>query len=234
MSQIPSYLDYSDVPNGFFTKTKDAQGNDPYKNERDLFSALISEAYNKHGVTMTYYSLSFNLSADPLNGEDNNRTIMRQFDTMAFFTLPREDKLWSRFGIENMDTFSIFISKRHFNSVSQFDFAKGDPIKYDPLFPKIGDLIRSQYNNFLYEVTDVKEEAGMFLISKAHVWELILKPYRDEHLSLSASTSADMGSIAPFVDKDDPFNISGFIKSKEDEVMYNPPPTEKPTDDFWS
>ena len=234
MSTMPSYLDYDKVPNQWFTKTKRADGSDPYANERELFDLWITEAYNKMGVTLTYYAVSFDTSYDKLFGEDNDRRIARKFDFMAFYSLPREEKLWSKFGIEGMDSFSMFVSKRHFNTVSQYDFAKDDPTTYNSYTPKIGDIINSQYNNYYYEITDVKEEAGMFLLSKQHVWELIVKPFRNEHFNLSASTSADMGAIGTIIDTEDPFNVKDFIKDNKDEVIYNPPPTEKSDDSFWS
>ena len=234
MSTLPSYKAYDNVPNGWFTKTKRADGSDPYANERELFDLWVTEAYNKHGITLTYYAISFDTSHDKLFAEDNDRRVARKFDCMAFYSLPREEKLWSKFGIEGMDSFSMFISKRHFNTVSKYDPSKEEQTQNDSYNPKIGDLVRSQYNNYLYEITDVKEETGMFLLSKQHIWELVVKPFRDEHLNLSASTSADMGAIIPFIDKDDPFNVKEFVEENKEEVIYNPPPTEKADDSFWS
>jgi hypothetical protein len=231
---IPSYLDYSSVPNNFFVKSKRADGSDPYANERNLFSSLICESYNKFGVTMTYYVVSFNLSADRLNGEDNDRSIIRKFDFMAYYQLPKEDRLFSKFGIEGLDQFSVFVSKLHFNTASKFDFSKENPEANDAYMPKIGDIILAQYNNSLLEITDVKEETGMFLLSKQHIFEFICRPYRDEHLNLLASTSADMVAISPFVDKEDPFDIKNFILSAAPNIEYVPPSTEKPSDEFWN
>ena len=120
---------------------------------------------------------------------------------MGWYQLPREEKLWAKFGIVGMDQFSVLVSKRHFKVASQFDFAVNDPIGYGEYIPKIGDIMLAQYNGYLYEIVDIKEETGMQLLSKQHIWEFIVKPYKDEHLSLSASTSATIGYIAPYVNK---------------------------------
>ena len=195
-----TYTRYSDVPNGWMTKTAGTQG-DPYASERELVDLLVTESFNKNGITMTYHIVTFNISADPLFGEDNNRTIERKFDVMGWYQLPREEKLWAKFGIVGMDQFSVLVSKRHFKVASQFDFAVNDPIGYGEYIPKIGDIMLAQYNGYLYEIVDIKEETGMQLLSKQHIWEFIVKPYKDEHLSLSASTSATIGYIAPYVNK---------------------------------
>lgn len=234
MSTYASYNKFDDVPNGWFTKTKRADGSDPYANERELFDLWITEAYNKFGVTLTYYAISFDTLHDPLFGEDNNRRIARKFDFMGFYSLPREEKLWSKFGIEGMDSISIFVSKRHFRVTSKHNFAKEEDVQYSEYIPKIGDIVCAQYNNYYYEITDVKEETGMYLLSKQHVWELVCKPFRNEHLSLSASTSADMGAISTIIQTEDPFNIKQFVEDNKEEVIYNPPPTEKPDDSFWN
>jgi drug/metabolite transporter (DMT)-like permease len=46
------------------------------------------------------------VSGNKIFGEDNNRSFVRKFEFMAFYTLPREEKLWNKFGIAGMDQFS--------------------------------------------------------------------------------------------------------------------------------
>ena len=155
------YLDYGYLPNGWMTKSP-VTTNDQYFSERRLFDLWTTEAYNKHGVSMVYYPISFDLNYDKLYGEDLDRKVIRKFDLMCFYTLPREEKLWSRFGIENMDNFSMFCSKKHFQIASTYDYTQ-TTISYGSYIPKIGDIIKSKFNDMMYEIIDVKEESGQFI-----------------------------------------------------------------------
>jgi len=182
MTLSATYLNYSDLPNGVLTKRNDGK----YDSERQLFDLFITEAYNKHGVSLTYNVISFDTSYMPLFGEDNNRRLVRSFQCMGFYQLPKEEKLWTKFGIEGMDQFSIFISKRHFDTASQYDDTQTTQ-SFSAYIPCVGDVINANYNNYFYEIVDIKEEAGMYLMSKQHVWELMVKPLRLGKFTTSGS-----------------------------------------------
>lgn len=208
----------TNMKNGWLTKC------DPvYNNERKLFDCLITEAYNQHGVCLVYYVTSYNKNYDKVWGEDNNRFFERKFNFMAYYSLPREEKMWSKFGIQGMDTFSMFVSKLHFRDASTYGMTNVNSNQintYQPYIPLVGDIIKSEYNNYIYEIVEVKEEIGMYLLSKQHIWEFIVKPYKDEHISLSATTSAGMSEISAYTNKSsDVFNISDVVDNKKD--LYN-------------
>lgn len=230
-----AYLQYPDVPNEYITKCVTSNyggsvGN--YNNERELYDVMVTEAYNKHGVCMDFYVTSYNTSHDKIWGEDNNRQYVRRFEIMAFFNLPREERLWSKFGIEGMDSFSMYVSKRHFWEASQYNDVRTNPNAFPPYIPKAGDYIFAKYNKYIYEIVEVKDEVMMNLLSKQHVWEFMVKPFKDGKIAVSPLTSA--APIADFTNKKtDKFDITGTINTKKDNVNYRPGATEcNPKDPF--
>jgi hypothetical protein len=235
MAEISGTLwDFSDLPNGFLEKTGNISG-DVYATERNLFSVLATEAYNKHGVAMTYYQVNCDTGTNNrLLGEDNDRKIQRCFNIMAFYQLPKHEQLWSKFGIEGMDNFSIFITKRHFATVSKYDSTMTSAI-YPSAIPMIGDLVVPKYNNLIYEIIDRKEEQGMFLTSQQHFFELIVRPMRERKLTLSGDTSGTIAISGSIDMKQDVFDLSGIASSMNETIKYNPTTTETtPTDEFWN
>jgi len=228
-----NYLDYSDIPNDYITKCKVSNyegsvGN--YNNERELFDVMVTEAYNKHGVCMDFYVTSYDKNYDKIWGEDNARNFVRRFEVMAFFNLPREERLWSKFGIEGMDSFSMYVSKRHFWEASRYDDLQTDSTAYEPYIPKVGDYIYSKFNKYIYEIVEVKDEVMMNLLSKQHVWEFLVKPFKDEKIATSPLTSA--APIADYTNQTtDKFDVTGTIDEKKDDVNYNPPGTECDSND---
>lgn len=192
-----------------------------YDNERKLYDLLITEAYNLNGVCCSYFPVSVNTSYDKIFGEDMSQQIQRSFEIMAYFDLPRETKTFSTQGQLWIDKFHIYISKRHFAAAST-----------DNYLPKIGDLVRSQYNDVYYEVLSVKAEEEQFLQAK-HSWDLTVRVYVDKHQSVNPETSASMGSLPEYVDKSDLFNIGEWINNEKGNALYSPEVTEcAPKDPF--
>lgn len=191
-----------------------------YDNERKLYDLLITEAFNNHGVCCSYYPVSINTSYDKVFGEDMSQQIERSFEVMAYFDLPRETKSFSTQGQLWVDKFHIFISKRHFAAAS------------GSYLPKIGDLIKSQYNDVYYEILSVKAEEEQFLQAK-HSWDLTVRVYVDKHQTVNPATSADMGSLPSYVDQSDTFNIGEWLNNEKGNVLYTPGATEcAPKDPF--
>lgn len=113
-----------------------------YNNERDLVHNLLSESFNHHGVKCEYFLVSFDVQYDRIFGEDNNQRVERKFPMMAYFDLPTEEDRWTPFGIEGLDSFSIYTSYNIFKQCSG-----GMPN------PRVGDLIKPAYNDYYYEIT---------------------------------------------------------------------------------
>lgn len=184
-----------------------------YDNERKLYDLFLTEAFNLHGVCCDYFEISVDTSYDKVFGEDMNQMIVRNFEIMAKFDLPRETKSFSTQGQLWLDKFHIYISKKHFASASS------------EYLPKIGDIIRSQYNDVYYEVLSVKAEEEQFLQAK-HSWDLTVRVYVDKHQNVNPATSADMGSLPSYVDNTDLFNIGTWINNEKGNALYTPDPTE--------
>lgn len=228
-----TYINYPDIPNQYINKCVNSRyagsvGN--YNNERELFDLLVTEAYNKHGVCMDFYVTSYDKNYDKIWGEDNNRNFIRRFEINAFFTLPREERLWSKFGIEGLDSFSLYVSKRHFWTASQYDEDQAISDAFKPHIPKVGDYLYSKYNKYIYEIVEVKDEVMMNLLSKQHVWEFLVKPFKDEKIATSPLTSA--APIADYTNKDsDIFDVTDDVNNKKDDVNYDPPDTDCSSND---
>lgn len=214
ISTSGNYLEYSDLPNDWFSKC-----NSSYDTERELFKVVQMEAYNTFGVSIIFYKTTYNKKYDKIWGEDGERYITEYWeDVMSYFNLPREDKMWTKFGMEGMENFSMYVSKEHFEYMTS------------GYIPRMGDIIQTEYNNNLYEIVEVKEEAGMYMLSKQYTWEIIVRPYKvEDNISLSASISG--APIANYINTSDIFNIKNDIDVKKEDKLYIPKPTEKPVND---
>jgi hypothetical protein len=149
---------------------------------------------------------------------------------MSYFTLPREEKLWNKFGIAGMDQFSMYASKRHFKTASTYDFDQISANTYPAYIPQIGDIVMSDYAKYIYEIVEVKEEIGMYLLSKQHVWELIVKPFKDEHISVPADVSATMPEMTKYANKStDIYDTRTTVDTRKTSVVYQPKSNEKPS-----
>ncbi|MFA5484963.1 MAG: hypothetical protein WC260_01815 [Candidatus Pacearchaeota archaeon] len=193
---------------------------DNYDNEKLLFDLWSTEAYNQRGVCTQYYVASYNKKYNRIWGEDGNRRFIRFFECMVFYNLPLEDKMWTKFGIEGTDNITMWSTKRHFKEASMYND--------NEYIPQIGDVIRSNHDNNYFEITEVGEQVALFLQSKQHVWEFLVKPFKDEHIKLSNETIDS--PIKNFTDKNkDIFDISSVVDSKKENIIYKPKPGEKPT-----
>ena len=79
-----------------------------------LYKDLNMESINIHGTPMMYYAVSYDTAYDHLFGEDDDRRVARKFLIKARFELPKELEQYAKFGIEGLDNFPMFVSKKHF------------------------------------------------------------------------------------------------------------------------
>jgi len=195
-----------------------------YDNERNLVSVLINEYYNKFGVCLDYYITSYDTSYDKIWGEDNNRRYIRNFEVQGYLDIPKEDKIWSKFGIEGTDEVRVWISKRNFEA-SSIDKTNTQIYKA----PQIGDIIRTDYSNYFYEITEVAEDSGNYFQSRQHVWELTIRPMKNENIESSPGVSGT--PIEQITSLDDIFDIKNTVDVKKDDVLYEPESGEQPNKD---
>ena len=150
---------------------------------------------------------------------------------MAYYALPQEEKQWTKFGIEGQDNFSLYVSKRHFRAASRFDTTHTNPTAYSEYIPQISDVIMANYNKYIYEIVEVKDEIGMFLQSKQHVWEFIVRTFKDEHIS-TTNTPLSADYIADYTDKDsDVFDQTSAVNVEKVPILYTSASNEKPSND---
>tara|TARA_Y100000310_G_C20704329_1_gene833667 strand:- start:33779 stop:34708 length:930 start_codon:yes stop_codon:yes gene_type:complete len=217
------YTDYPALPNGWFTKCSPA-----YDNEREFYKMTQMEAYNTFGVPCLYYKMEYVFSAsDKIWGEKNDRVFSEYwYDVQTSFKLPRENKQWSKFGISDLNNFTMYMSKEHFKCVTSASGENG-------WIPQQGDLIQTEYNSNIYEITEVKEEAGMYFLDKRYTWELIVTPFKDEFVSITGNVSAS--PLSAYADKpDDIFDVRNPVDVEKEDIIYKPPAQEKPNNDPWA
>lgn len=220
MSYSADFMDYNNsLPdNEFFVVTS------AYECEQNLYESLLTEAYNKRGVPCEYYLTSFDTDYNPVFGEDGNREFIRSFPVMTYYELPKELELWSKFGIEGLDNFQMSMSKRHFSAACQ-----ANDNEYTR--PKVGDVIKANYNDRFYEIIDVGEEEQIFL-QKKHTWILTVSVFKDTHIQVNPILSADM--IADYTDKEtDIFNLSATIEDEKGDILYDKPCSEEGQNNVW-
>jgi hypothetical protein len=207
------YLNYNPLPDYSTNLCSKA-----YDNDRELAAMVNMEAWNMYGVKIVYYKATYNTNYDRIWGEDGDRHVTEFWNVMSYFQLPRENKVWGKFGIEGVNDFSMFISKEHFR------------FKTDDYIPKIGDLVLALSDNKFYEITEVKEEAPMFMLSKQYAWELICRKMKIEQ-DISVSPALSATPIAQMYNTKDIFNINNNIDIDKEPILYEPIKGEKPVND---
>jgi len=213
-----NYNSWSAMPNGWLRKCQSA-----YDVERELYAVVQMEAYNLHGVELVYYPATYNVSANRIWGEDNNRTYTSAIEIKSYYDLPKEEELWTKFGIEGIDNFHIYVNKMHFNAMTGgtglYPISGG-------YTPKVGDALMAKYNGHFYEITDVSHEEEMFQQYK-HAWDLTVRPFKDEFVGLNNTTSATEISAVTNQDEDI-FDISDDINTFKETIIFSAGPCEEP------
>lgn len=223
LPETTEYDEYSAMPNNFFQEE-----NPEYDADSKLYDILLTEAYNINGVPMTFYVVGYDTSKDPIFAEDTNKSIERKFDIMAYYELPEEVETFSSFGIDFTDNFHIYVSMRHFSVASKYN-QNGEPNKYPSYIPKVGDLLKAKYNNFYYEIVNVKKEEQQFL-KRPHTWDMIVKSMKVEHHNVKAEAKDGIQNIT---NMDDVLGINGPLNTKKDNVNYDISHTEEPPSDLF-
>jgi len=193
-----------------------------YNREKELFELQITEYINQHGVCCVYYITTYNPNYNRIWGEDNDSFFVRSFDFMAMFELPTEIGVHSVQGFNLQETFHMYTTQKHFSAAlrtngicSQF---------YDDATPNVGDIIQSKYNHRFWEIVDVSFESRDMFLQTKHTWDLSVIPWVNDHMSLSAATSANMGTILTNqVNTEEIFNIAEIVDEKKEPIKYNPP-----------
>jgi hypothetical protein len=229
MADISSLFASPAMPTEYF------QIQSQYVNDKKLYDSVITEAYNKFGVPMVYYVVDYDKNYDKIFGEDMDRVIERKFNCMAYYELQEEIEMFTKWGIEGIDNFHLYISKSHLEIASTYNIdgtmsgSTSGEGTYPSYTPKRGDIIRSVYNDRWYEIVNIQQEQEQFLQTK-HSWDLIVKIRKDEHMTVSDALSAD--GISDITDiQNDIYNLSGAVELEKPDIIYAPGPGERAVDD---
>jgi len=218
-----------------------------YAQEKFMYSLLNTEIVLKFGILCKYFVIDYNKDHNPIFGEDEKPITNITPDEYSFTVkampteLPKEDTEWGSFGQDSTESMKLFIPIEHFRRMSLV-FDK------DAHKPKIGDLIKTEYNDFFLEVTFVTTSSSdeKFLQS-SHTYELsVRKMVIDESIESVVdgfgmdelvdmfNTNSSKLDISDKIDEmkngtdnelgKDTFPTSGKGKNK---VLYDPKITEK-------
>jgi hypothetical protein len=173
-----------DIDNNFWDKDTPCKAN-----ESSLYDTLNTGMINQYGVPAVWYMVDYSTNNEKVFGEDNDRLVQRKFNIVYMIDqLLQDDKLWSKWGVEGMDNFRIYISKPHFREASKYD--PNGVLAYYQYEPKPGDILMSTHNNVFYEAIEVKNRYELFL-QRSHTWEVTLRPLVNKHYTLSPILSGD-------------------------------------------
>jgi len=150
--------------------------------EYALFESVVEEITEISGWDIHYFiKLVTPENTDGLYGEDANTEYTDSYSTNLIYDVTDETNILDSFGITSDDTIQYMqIPKIIFKR--DVGYEHGD----ENLKPKPGDVIRTLWNNKLYEIVDVGSEQNIFQGRKM-VWEFITRPYRHAEESDSAN-----------------------------------------------
>ncbi len=191
-----------------------------YDKERSILGQQLSEYVNMYGFTVNFYDVTYNKNYDRIWGEDGDRTITSETPMKAYYDLNsiQDVFIWDKWGMDNMNDFSIFIPK----AIFEFNATQSRP--------QTGDLVWLTQHRELYSIVDVKDTSTLFLMSKQYIWEIVLSKATIEP---NAALSDDLQDsvIAKFFNTDDIFDISKDVETLVDPIIYNPIDGEKASED---
>lgn len=141
-----------------------------------LFDSVISEATDIMGFPIEYRTLLVNREdVDDLYGEDPNIGWSEPYRTKLIYEPSNEMEVLNAFGFSSDDAITaMMMAKAVFSRDVSYDF-----------IPKVGDVIKTLWNNKTYEIVDVGAESKIFQ-GKKMVWDFICRPFRHSNQSSSA------------------------------------------------
>lgn len=210
------YKTFSKLPS-FLTQKCSAR----YNGERELIQVLSQEAVTKFGIATQYYRISYNEdgeTVDMIFGENQNRTVLSVWDNiMMWYRLERENRIWSKFGIDSNDSITANIPKAHFMHIT------------NGYIPNPGDVFIENGTGRAFEILERKEgdPISVPLQSRQYMWELKCVLYsRQEFLNFTNDTKNT--KLYTIMSSKDKLDIRDVVDVKKEEVLYKPSPTEKP------
>lgn len=196
-----------------------------YDGLRETYQLLTDDYILKFGVPTQYYYVSYNEDYDRIWGEDNNRYVLKVWDNvMCWYKMQRDNQFWNKFGKDNQIKFTMYIPKKHFESVT------------DGYIPQAGDLFIENSTGRIMEILDRTEggDDASWLQSKRYLWEIDVVVYnRVERLGFADETKNSL--LAKLINTNvDRYDVTNDIDNKKESVLYDPKPNEKAQQNPWS
>lgn len=158
---------------------------DPNNPEHALFESAISEYTSIAGWPIYYYIKLESNVVDKMYGEDPNAQYTDAYETKLVYEPTEETNVLNSFGITSDETIQYMqIPKIIFESDIEEEYQYNNNTS-DSIIPKVGDCVRTLWNNKIYEIVEVGSEQKIFQ-GKKLVWEVITRPYRHSQESASA------------------------------------------------
>ncbi|MCK5020475.1 MAG: hypothetical protein KAS32_25790 [Candidatus Peribacteraceae bacterium] len=172
----------------------------PTNCEHHLFESTLCEITDIQGFPVEYRLLL--PENDWLHGEDPNAKLSYPSFTKAIYTPQNETNILDMFGLTADDTMQYV-------SIPKSIFARDLSMMYSDTLgpsayvqPRVGDIIKTLWNDRNYEVVNISEEENIFM-AKKFVFDMIVKPFRfseqsDEHREVFSGLPDDpFESIVP-------------------------------------
>jgi len=189
--------------------------------EQDLFKGYITEFTDIAGIRIEYYIRDESIEMDDLYGESTNTSYMTPKETKIVYDVTEEPTMTTGFGINSEEQIQYAL-------MPKFTFTRDVSGGYSP---KPGDVIKTIWNNRVYEIADVDEEAHIFHLNK-QIWSFILKPFRFSDQSQSIGNNVGPDDITQFNRDPSPelnpdtttqpltaYGDNKFIEEESDEII---------------
>lgn len=151
--------------------------------EHLLYDSLIVEFTDIAGFEIDIYFPI--VDWDQLYGEDPNTNLTDAITTKLLYEPTEETSILESFGITSDETMQYaVIPKTLFTRDCEATFMATASISGDVVYPVPGMVIHTKWNNRKYEVVNVGAEQQIFQAKKL-IWEMILRPFRYSHESLT-------------------------------------------------
>ena len=179
---LPEWINDPQVPSTSYWRD-DTECKD---NERFLYNSLLTNSNNMFAPIWQYYPTTYNLITDRVFKEDSNKMVIRSFSASGMIEdIPPEHRSYKLEGLVGNDIVRAWFSQVHFTEASTYSGLTPDV--YPSWSPAIGDYLYLTSNGLFYEVINVNDAIELFL-NRQHNWELVMRVYRDNKLTVSAGS----------------------------------------------
>ena len=200
-----------------------------HNNEYDLFGSTTEEFINLYGIKIKYL-ITEKINQDDIFGEHSHIKIDNE-NVHEFFAKPEETSSWegdsnlySKFGLQNLDTMNIFVSRRDMERIHPEIVQRDGKATIENL--PHGNLV-SFDSNKLMEVTEMKLQSDSFGNNNIfdsnltkNVFKLTLKSYianRDDYSKADDISNSDEVDYEDFGNLESIFN--GEDENKETQTL---------------